>query len=64
MIRKTIRRRAGRVIENTPEDEVVARIVLPSTVTETTASLTDDYYVTGRFFTLQSRHHIPEETNA
>jgi phenylacetic acid degradation protein paaN len=24
-----------------------------------TASLTDDYFVTGRFFTLQSRHHIP-----
>jgi phenylacetic acid degradation protein paaN len=24
-----------------------------------TASLTDDYYVTGRFFTLQSRHHVP-----
>jgi phenylacetic acid degradation protein paaN len=23
-----------------------------------TASLTDDYYVTGRFFTLQSRHHV------
>jgi len=30
-----------------------------------TASLTDDHYVTGRFFTLQSRHHVPapEETN-
>jgi phenylacetic acid degradation protein paaN len=26
-----------------------------------TASLTDDYYVTGRFFTLQSRHHVPPE---
>jgi len=24
-----------------------------------TASLTDDYYVTGRFFALQSRHHVP-----
>ncbi|NMO56660.1 phenylacetic acid degradation protein PaaN [Actinoplanes sp. TBRC 11911] len=24
-----------------------------------TASLTDDYFVTGRFFTLQSRHHVP-----
>jgi phenylacetic acid degradation protein paaN len=30
-----------------------------------TASLTDDHYVTGRFFTLQSRHHVPapEETH-
>ncbi|WP_436519811.1 phenylacetic acid degradation protein PaaN [Actinoplanes sp. HUAS TT8] len=24
-----------------------------------TASLTDDYFVSGRFFTLQSRHHVP-----
>jgi len=24
-----------------------------------TASLTDDHYVTGRFFALQSRHHVP-----
>jgi hypothetical protein len=24
-----------------------------------TASLTDDYFVSGRFFTLQSRRHIP-----
>ncbi len=24
-----------------------------------TASLTDDHFVTGRFFTLQSRHHLP-----
>ena len=31
-----------------------------------TASLTDDYFVTGRFFTLQSRHHLPaaEQTDA
>jgi phenylacetic acid degradation protein paaN len=31
-----------------------------------TASLTDDYFVTGRFFALQSRHHVPapEQTNA
>ena len=31
-----------------------------------TASLTDDYFVTGRFFTLQSRHHVPatEATDA
>jgi phenylacetic acid degradation protein paaN len=31
-----------------------------------TASLTDDFFVTGRFFTLQSRHHVPapEETGA
>ncbi|MET0425737.1 MAG: phenylacetic acid degradation protein PaaN, partial [Actinoplanes sp.] len=30
-----------------------------------TASLSDDQFVTGRFFTLQSRHHIPapEDTN-
>jgi phenylacetic acid degradation protein paaN len=30
-----------------------------------TASLTDDHFVTGRFFTLQSRHHVPapEETH-
>jgi phenylacetic acid degradation protein paaN len=27
-----------------------------------TASLTDDFFVTGRFFTLQSRHHIPEDS--
>jgi phenylacetic acid degradation protein paaN len=26
-----------------------------------TASLTDDWFVTGRFFTLQSRHHIADE---
>ncbi|GIE94871.1 phenylacetic acid degradation protein PaaN [Paractinoplanes rishiriensis] len=26
-----------------------------------TASLTDDYFVTGRFFTLQSRHHVSEQ---
>ena len=26
-----------------------------------TASLTDDYFVAGRFFTLQSRHHVPAE---
>jgi phenylacetic acid degradation protein paaN len=26
-----------------------------------TASLTDDHFVTGRFFTLQSRHHVPAE---
>jgi phenylacetic acid degradation protein paaN len=26
-----------------------------------TASLTDDWFVTGRFFTLQSRHHLPAE---
>jgi len=29
-----------------------------------TASLTDGHFVTGRFFTLQSRHHLPEESNA
>ncbi|GIF26030.1 phenylacetic acid degradation protein paaN [Actinoplanes tereljensis] len=31
-----------------------------------TASLTDDYFVTGRFFALQSRHHVPapEESHA
>jgi len=31
-----------------------------------TASLTDDFFVTGRFFTLQSRHHVPapEQTGA
>ena len=29
-----------------------------------TASLTDDYFVTGRFFTLQSRHHVPAEAQA
>ncbi|MET0417398.1 MAG: phenylacetic acid degradation protein PaaN, partial [Actinoplanes sp.] len=29
-----------------------------------TASLTDAQFVTGRFFTLQSRHHLPEESNA
>jgi phenylacetic acid degradation protein paaN len=29
-----------------------------------TASLTDPYFVTGRFFTLQSRHHVAEESNA
>ncbi len=29
-----------------------------------TASLTDAAFVTGRFFTLQSRHHVTEETNA
>ncbi|UQU61387.1 phenylacetic acid degradation protein PaaN [Couchioplanes caeruleus] len=29
-----------------------------------TASLTDPAYVTGRFFTLQSRHHVSEESNA
>ncbi|MEV4704394.1 phenylacetic acid degradation protein PaaN [Actinoplanes sp. NPDC049316] len=29
-----------------------------------TASLTDAAYVTGRFFTLQSRHHVSEESNA
>jgi phenylacetic acid degradation protein paaN len=29
-----------------------------------TASLTDDYFVTGRFFTLQSRHHVPAEAGA
>ena len=30
-----------------------------------TASLSDDHFVTGRFFTLQSRHHLPaaEDTN-
>jgi phenylacetic acid degradation protein paaN len=29
-----------------------------------TASLTDDHFVTGRFFTLQARHHVPvEETD-
>jgi phenylacetic acid degradation protein paaN len=26
-----------------------------------TASLTDDYFVAGRFFTLQSRHHVSDE---
>jgi phenylacetic acid degradation protein paaN len=29
-----------------------------------TASLTDPYFVTGRFFTLQSRHHVAGESNA
>jgi phenylacetic acid degradation protein paaN len=29
-----------------------------------TASLTDDFFVTGRFFTLQSRHHVPAEGGA
>ncbi|MEV6343625.1 phenylacetic acid degradation protein PaaN [Actinoplanes sp. NPDC051851] len=29
-----------------------------------TASLTDDYFVTGRFFTLQSRHHVPSTPTA
>ncbi|WP_433292537.1 phenylacetic acid degradation protein PaaN [Actinoplanes sp. CA-030573] len=29
-----------------------------------TASLTDDYYVTGRFFALQSRHHVPAAETA
>ena len=29
-----------------------------------TASLTDDYYVTGRFFALQSRHHVPAPEGA
>ncbi len=29
-----------------------------------TASLTDSHFVAGRFFTLQSRHHITEENNA
>ncbi|HEX5198552.1 MAG TPA: phenylacetic acid degradation protein PaaN [Actinoplanes sp.] len=29
-----------------------------------TASLTDDYYVTGRFFALQSRHHVPAPGSA
>src|SRR4051812_14999245 len=29
-----------------------------------TASLTDDYFVTGRFFTLQSRHHVPAGASA
>jgi phenylacetic acid degradation protein paaN len=29
-----------------------------------TASLTDAQFVTGRFFTLQSRHHLQEESNA
>jgi phenylacetic acid degradation protein paaN len=29
-----------------------------------TASLTDSHFVTGRFFTLQSRHHVTEESHA
>jgi phenylacetic acid degradation protein paaN len=29
-----------------------------------TASLTDDYFVTGRFFSLQSRHHVTDEAGA
>ncbi|MFI7545337.1 phenylacetic acid degradation protein PaaN [Actinoplanes sp. NPDC049599] len=29
-----------------------------------TASLSDAQFVTGRYFTLQSRHHVTEETNA
>ncbi|WP_212993225.1 phenylacetic acid degradation protein PaaN [Actinoplanes auranticolor] len=29
-----------------------------------TASLSDAHFVTGRFFTLQSRHHVTEESNA
>jgi phenylacetic acid degradation protein paaN len=28
-----------------------------------TASLTDDHFVSGRFFTLQSRHHVPAGSN-
>jgi phenylacetic acid degradation protein paaN len=29
-----------------------------------TASLTDDWFVAGRFFTLQSRHHVTDEASA